>query len=60
MFFLLLIVFFDFLSRSVFFSFVIMVLVERLGMILLMSIGWGVVEGESDEWEEVEVVKGLV
>lgn len=49
----------DPLSRSVPPSPAITALAERLGTTSLTSIGRGVAEGESDEWEEVEVAKGL-
>ncbi|XAO26739.1 glutamate 5-kinase [Cryptococcus bacillisporus CA1280] len=49
----------DPLSRSVPPSPAITALAERLGTASLTSIGGGMAEGESDEWEEVEVAKGL-
>lgn len=49
----------DPLSRSVPPSPAITALAERLGTTSLTRIGRGVTEGESDEWEEVEVAKGL-
>ncbi|KAE8540606.1 glutamate 5-kinase [Cryptococcus gattii VGV] len=49
----------DPLSRSVPPSPAITALAERLGTASLTSIGRGVAEGDGDEWEEVEVAKGL-
>lgn len=49
----------DPLSRSVPPSPAITALAERLGTASLTSIGRGMAEGECDEWEEVEVAKGL-